>query len=129
MEINTSNLEAQLTQIVSGNSSTHISNNKQADIPSTSTQSNADLEAYQIAINEGNAVEFLSEKADAMNEFLMDIDVKISYKIEALEVGGYAVSIVDDSGKVIKTIPGEQFIETRSKIRDEIKGLIEDSKN
>jgi uncharacterized FlaG/YvyC family protein len=132
MEISTSDLQAQLNTIVNSAQPAAVPVRK-AETPAPEVKSAAptlkeiEIQEYRAAVSSGNEVEFLESRAVAMNGFFEDMSVDISYKIEKADVGGYVVSIVDDNGKVIKTIPGETFIQTRAKIRDELKGLIEDN--
>ncbi len=131
MEISTSDLQVQLNSIVNSTESAAVPVQKtQTSAPEVKaaapTLEEIETQEYQAAVSEGKELEFLESRAAAMNNFFEGLSVDISYKIEKVDVGGYVVSIVDDNGKVIKTIPGETFIQTRAKIREELKGLIED---
>ena len=84
-----------------------------------------ELEIYQAHRDNGQEGEYLKKNADAMNLFFGEIKLDVKFKIEPSE-SGYIVSIVDDNGKVIKTIPSKEIVETRQRIREMIKGIFAD---
>jgi len=132
MEINTADLQSQLNSIVNSTPQPAPEAPKKVEASAPEVKAAApdlakiEMGQYNVAVNEGKELEFLQTRVEAMNGLFDDLSVDVSYKIEKVDVGGYVVSIVDDSGNVIKTIPGDTFIETRAKIREELKGLIED---
>ena len=131
MEINTADLQSQLNSIVSSSTPADLPKAEAPSAPEVKaaapTLDEIEIQQYSTAVSSGQELQFLESRADSMNAFFKELSVDISYKIEKADGGGYVVSIVDDNGKVLKTIPGETFIETRAKIREELKGVIEDN--
>lgn len=84
-----------------------------------------ELEIYQSYRDEGREEEYLKKSADSMNLFFGELNLDVKFKIEASE-RGFIVSVLDENGKVVKTIPSEKVVETRQRIREMIKGIFED---
>ena len=69
----------------------------------------------------------LEQQVAAFNSVVKDLRASVRFEIEESDAGGYFVRVVDESGKSIKTIPMEEIVRSRERIRAEVKGLIEDS--
>lgn len=69
----------------------------------------------------------LEQQVAAFNSVVKDLKAAVRFEIEESDAGGYFVRVVDESGKSIKTIPMEEIVRSRERIRAEVKGLIEDS--
>ncbi len=69
----------------------------------------------------------LEEQVAAFNSVVKELGASVRFEIEESDAGGYFVRVVDESGKSIKTIPMEEIVRSRERIRAEVKGLIEDS--
>lgn len=132
MEINS--LESQLTNIVNSTPPISQANNQTPDqskeIPVSGIEEAVDivsqeLEVFNTLKNEGRELEYLENNTEAMNIFFKEINLNVNFKIESSEVG-YIVKVVNENGEVIKTIPGEQVVQTRQNIREMIKGIFED---
>lgn len=127
MDLNIASLEGQLTEIVQSHQSNAASLPKveKVDLPEQSQEYIRLMEAREAGV-EG---EYLTAQAENMNRFVKELELDIKFKVEVSESGYFKVSVLDEDNKVIKTIPGEAFVETREKIRTQIKGLLEDSHN
>ena len=129
MDVNIASLEGQLTEIVQKSQTQSIdadrSTQKVSETPAPSEEQ-VRLSQARAAGKEG---EYLQNQAEQMNRFVQELELDIKFKINISETGNYLVQVLDDDGDVIKTIPGEAFVETREKIKIQVKGLLEDSQN
>lgn len=127
MDLNIASLEGQLTEIVQShqNSTETLPKVEKVDLPEQSQEYIRLMEARDA----GKEGEYLSAQTENMNRFVKELDLDIKFKVEVSESGYFKVTVLDEDNKVIKTIPGEAFVETREKIRTQIKGLLEDSHN
>lgn len=128
MDINTASLEGQLTEIVQSSQVSNIDVEEPQVAPEPTSASPEQLRLNE-AREAGREGEYLSSQADQMNRFVKELELDIKFKVEISETGNYLVQVLDDKGDVVKTIPGEAFVETREKIKIQIKGLLEDSQN
>ena len=129
MDISISSLEGQLDKIVSSVEQASPSTPPPKKTPEPINVASPELVEYNKAVEAGSEVEYLDSLSSVVNVYLEDLGVSVSFKIEASDFGGYVVKVVDEQGNVLKTIPGEKFVETHEKIKEQIKGLVEDSKN
>lgn len=136
MEINA--LESQLANIVDASSAAGPKQPKaDAEAPATSgVPSDAsidqmadvvmkELEVYETFKTEGKELEYLEKNTEAMNLFFGEINLNVNFSIESTD-RGYIVRVLDENGEVVKTIPSEQVVQTRQRIREMIKGIFED---
>jgi|SaaInlStandDraft_1057018.scaffolds.fasta_scaffold14915_2 uncharacterized FlaG/YvyC family protein len=88
-----------------------------------------EVQALHEARAAGNEEAHLRSKVEPLNEVVSELGVDVTFSVEVSEAGDYFVRVLDEDGEEVKTIPGESFVETRERIRENIKGILEDSKN
>ena len=84
-----------------------------------------EFEVYNAHRKDGREGEYLQKSAESMNNFFGEMNLDLRFKIEKTD-SGFVVSVLDENGKVIKTIPGKEIVETRKRISEMIKGIFED---
>ena len=126
MNINTTSLERQLTQIIQNHTVTSTS---QKSPKVEITKHSAEYTRLMEARDAGKEAEYLTAQAENMNQFVKELDLNINFNIEVSKTGEYLVQVLDENNNVIKTIPVEAFVEAREKIKIQVKGLLEDSQN
>lgn len=129
MDVNVTNLSAQLDSIVQGSAP------EQA--PPKETQASKiedqkvvpqEVQLYHKAKEAGQEEQFLTDLASAMNDSFKSFDIDdVSHKV-IINDGHFYVQVVGKNGEVVKTIPGEGFVETRANIKEALKGWIEDTR-
>lgn len=125
MEINAASAGVQLDQIVESSA-------PQAQTPPPPEKVDVvsvEVQAFREAKAAGNEEIHLREKVEPLNEVVKELGVEVTFSVEVSEAGDYFVRVLDENGVEVKTIPGESFVETRERIRENIKGILEDSKN
>jgi len=129
MDINIARLEGQLTEIVQSHNTTATASRPEPVKIEPVPNQNLELARLIEARDAGVEAEYLSVQTDQMNRFVKELDLDIKFKVNISDDGYYTVQVLDDKGEVVKTIPGEAFVETRERIKTQVKGLLEDSHN
>lgn len=124
MSMEISAISAQLDQIVASATPVVSSSNSGPSTPSLPDE----VAAFREAEANGQGRAFLQEHVNETNEAIRDLKLDVHFSIEVSASGGYFVRVTDQDGNEVKTIPSESFLETRERIRADIKGIIEDSK-
>jgi uncharacterized FlaG/YvyC family protein len=124
MEINAVTAGVQLDQIVESSA-------PPANVPPPEKVDpvSSELKALLEARAEGNEETHLRQKVEPLNDVVKELGIEVTFSVEVSEAGNYFVRVLDENGEEVKTIPGESFVETRERIRENIKGILEDSAN
>lgn len=131
-----SSLNSAFDQVIAGGMppkmSPQASPPKTKDVAPSSPVSGIDaaIELINQARSSGDEAAFLNGVSDQINSVVSELGVSVTYKIKQSDSGSYFVEVRDRfSGHVVKTIPPENLVNLKEKLKEELKGILVDDRN